>query len=136
MSVLISFPVTDKSNFGEKELYLGSQFQVIVHHPGESLLEELGRTTYTTTIARREQQIHTSVQLALCLVSVQSTAHEVVLQTFRRHHLQLTNLRKFLKGMPRSQPNLDSFSLRLSSQVILDCIKLTIKANHHNFLQF
>jgi hypothetical protein len=38
---------------------------------------------------------------------------------------------KFLTVMATGQLDLDS-SLRLPSQVILDCVKLTIKTNHHS----
>lgn len=36
---------------------------------------------------------------------------------------------------PTVQPNLHSCSLRASSQVCLDCVKLTLKANHHTRYQ-
>lgn len=32
---------------------------------------------------------------------------------------------------PQGQPIIDSFSLRLPSQVILDCVKITTKTDHH-----
>lgn len=33
--------------------------------------------------------------------------------------------------MPTGQPDLDDPSLRLFSQVIVGCVKLTVKTNHH-----
>jgi hypothetical protein len=34
--------------------------------------------------------------------------------------------------IPRGQVDLDSLGLRLSSQVILDCVDLTVKANQYS----
>lgn len=39
--------------------------------------------------------------------------------------------RESLIDMHTDQPDLDNLSLRLFSQEILDCGKLTIKTNHH-----
>jgi hypothetical protein len=45
---------------------------------------------------------------------------------------QLTQLRKFLTSIHSTeQPNLNNSSLRMSFQVILGCVKSTVKTNHH-----
>lgn len=46
------------------------------------------------------------------------------------HTFRVSPLRKSCTGMPIGQFNLDNSSLNLS-QVILDCIKMTIQTSHH-----
>lgn len=38
--------------------------------------------------------------------------------------------------MPTGQSNVDNYSLRFSSQVILACVNLTAKASHHTWQVF
>lgn len=70
-------------------------------------------------------------ELRLSFVSVQNRTGQIVLPTFKVGLSTSAQRRKSHKGMPLGQSNIDGSSWRLPSQLIIDCIILTIKTKQH-----
>lgn len=70
-------------------------------------------------------------ELCLSFVSVQSLTGETVLPTFKVGLSTSAQRRKSNKSLPLGQSNIDGSSRRLPSQLITDCIILTIKTKQH-----
>lgn len=70
--------------------------------------------------------------LSLSFVSVQNLVGEVVLPTFKVGLSTSAQGRKFHKGMPLGQSNIEGSSLRFPSLLIIDCVILAIKTKQHS----
>lgn len=98
--VLVSFPVTDKSHLVDEGLYFRSQLQVIVHHPGKSLLKELRETAYTTTTVRESNRC--ILVFSWLLSSYQSRAQPT--KWCHTHSGASTSMNKMKKSPHRHAP--------------------------------